>query len=134
MNYSKALAAGGASLFAAVAIGAAAYPAHAHPAQPLTIVGHSENYVERRVSYADLNLASEPGERTLNRRVGYAVGSLCDEAVSEERTGLLYRGCADGAWRGARPQISAAIQRAHDIAATGTSSIAALAITISVPE
>jgi hypothetical protein len=42
--------------------------------------------------------------------------------------------CSGLAWDGARPQILRAVQRAREIAATGSSSIAAAAITITIPE
>ena len=40
------------------------------------------------------------------------------------------RKVASGAWRGARPQIALAVRRAHEMAATGTSSIPMVAIAI----
>jgi hypothetical protein len=42
--------------------------------------------------------------------------------------------CDNRAWGEARPQIARAVQRAHDIASTGTSPIAAAAITISLAQ
>jgi hypothetical protein len=41
--------------------------------------------------------------------------------------------CRGYAWRGAKPQIASAIERAQQIAATGSSTIAAVAITIALP-
>jgi UrcA family protein len=137
MNYARALAACGASLVAAVAIGVTASPAHSSPPGALVVVANPADYVIRHVTYADLNLASAPGERTLNRRVSYAVTDLCNEALGEPSSSsntFAYKECTGGAWHGADPQIAAAVQRAHEIAATGTSSIAVSAITISVPE
>jgi UrcA family protein len=131
MNYSRALAMCGATLVAAVAIGTVAYPVEARGAPTVEVVAHPEDLVVRRVSYADLNLGSAPGERTLNRRVAGAVMDVCSEAVGGNSTDLVYRDCAIGAWRAARPQISLAVERARQIAATGTSSIAAVAITVS---
>jgi UrcA family protein len=133
MNYGKALAMCAATLVAAVAIGAAASPVRARPPHTIVVVAHPEELVTRRISYADLNLASAPGERTLNRRVGYAVSSLCNEAVGGDSTSFVYRDCDSGAWRGARPQISVAVERAREIASTGSSLIAATAITIALP-
>ncbi len=43
------------------------------------------------------------------------------------------KSCDTSAWGGARPQIARAVQRAREIAATGSSTIAAAAITIAVP-
>ena len=42
--------------------------------------------------------------------------------------------CSGGAWGQARPQIALAVQRARDIAATGTSAITAAALVISLPK
>jgi UrcA family protein len=94
--------------------------------------------VTRHVSYADLNLASAPGERTLERRVGSAVADLCNEATGGNDGGVQYKlsmiSCSGEAWTSAQPQIDRAIQRAREIAATGSSSIAAAALTISLPK
>ena len=87
----------------------------------------------RRVSYADLNLASLQGEKVLNRRVGSAVTDVCREATN----GIGYyedTKCRSFAWGGARPQIDRAVLRAREIASTGQSSIAAAAITLSFPQ
>jgi len=93
------------------------------------------DYVIERVTYADLNLASEHGRRTLTGRVGYAVNNVCYEAVPYgDRNSVAYRQCTNGAWHRAGPQIASAVQRATEIAATGTSSIAAAAITIDISE
>ena len=87
----------------------------------------------RRVSYADLNLASLQGEKVLIRRVGGAVTGVCQEATNG--MGYAERGkCYSFAWRGARPQIEQVVQRAREIALTGRSSIAAAAITLSFPQ
>jgi len=134
MNYAKALAMCGATLVAAVAIGTVVSPVQAASPRALVVVANPEDYVTRHISYADLNLAVVPGELTLNRRVGYAVTELCDDAVGGTSTGFEYRECRSGAWSGAQPQVALAIQRAHEIATTGTSSIAAALITISLPK
>jgi UrcA family protein len=125
----------GASLIAAIAIGAAgAFPLEAGTPRALVLTIQPRN-VERRIDYADLNLAAVPGERSLNRRISYAVTSLCNEAVGNStNTSFDYRDCESEAWRGARPQVSLAIQRAHEIAATGSSTIGAAVITIALPK
>jgi UrcA family protein len=106
--------------------------------QPIIVTAPSADLVVRHVSYADLNLASERGEKVLNRRVGSAVTSLCIEAVGPDTHSLgstiANMRCASGAWDGARPQIARAVERARQIAATGSSSIAAAAIVITIPE
>jgi UrcA family protein len=134
MNYGKALAMCGATLTAAIAIGAAASPVHAASSRPLVVVANSEEFVTRRISYADLNLAVAAGERTLNRRIDGAITGVCDDAVGGRSTTFSYRDCNNAAWREAAPQIALAVQRAHEMATIGTSSIATAAITISVAE
>ena len=129
MNYANALAMCGATLIGAVAIISAAAPVRADPSPKLTIIGRSPETVTRNVNYADLNLASSDGLRTLNGRVDSAVNTVCAEAVGSQDY-FTMQDCAVHSWGGARPQIARAVQRAHEIAATGSSSIAAAAITI----
>src|SRR4051794_27642245 len=78
MNYGKIL-----SLCSAVAITAAGLVVMTSPAfakAPVVVTAPApEDLVVRRITYADLNMASAAGERTLNRRVGGAVDSLCSE-------------------------------------------------------
>lgn len=94
--------------------------------------------VVRHVSYADLNLTMDRGVQVLNHRVGSAVSSVCIEAVGPDTHSLgstiANMRCTRSAWNGARPQIARAVQRARDIAATGSSTIAASAIVISISE
>ncbi|MFL5239021.1 MAG: UrcA family protein [Rhizomicrobium sp.] len=127
MKYAKALAMCGATLVAAVSIAATA---HAE-SQPVTVTGQRSEYVTRYVSYADLNLASATDERVLNRRVGHAVNDVCDEAIGRVDESN-FRACTYDSWDGARPQITRAVRRARDIALTGASPIAAVAITIDI--
>ena len=85
MDYAKALAVCGAALVGAVAIAAAATPAHAQGPGGLTVVGHPTAFATRIVSYADLNLASGSGRRVLDGR-GFGstfVDSLAFLAVTE---------------------------------------------------
>ena len=104
---------------------------------PVVVVANPD-LVTRRVTYADLNLASLPGEAALNRRVGNAVNCLCVEATGGEHNiygfNVADRNCRTSAWTQARPQISRAIHRARDLASTGTSTIAATAIAIALPK
>jgi len=103
---------------------------------PISVVAPLDLIVVRRVSYQDLNLAVPAGQKALHHRVGGAVYSLCDEAIegdsSMNMTDVLRSRCRNDAWGQANPQISLAVQRAQEIAATGTSSIAAAALVISV--
>jgi UrcA family protein len=134
MNYTKGLAICAATLVAGAAIAAASSPLHARPPTGVVVIAHPEDYVIRRVSYADLNLATAPGERTLNHRVGNAVSYVCNEATGGLSTSFEYADCRAGSWSRARPQIALAVERAHQIAATGSSLIAATAITIGWPD
>ena len=92
--------------------------------------------VVRRVSYADLDLALPVGRATLHERVGFAIGDVCAEAnlfdngSPEFKSGV--RKCSRRAWDHANPQMARAFQRADEIAATGSSTIAAATISISV--
>ena|SRR5689334_11229597 len=135
MNYGRTLAMVGASLITAIGIGAAAaFPLEAGTPRALVVTIQPQNVIERRIDYADLNLAAVPGQRSLNRRISYAVNSLCNEAVSNStNTSFAYRDCESEAWRGAREQVSLAVQRAREIAATGSSTIGVAAITIARP-
>jgi UrcA family protein len=129
MKYPKAF-----SLCAAIAV-TATTPAFGR--SPPVFVTAPADLVTRHISYADLNLASVSGERTLERRVGTAVSDLCLDATGgndgSPKFKLSMIRCSGEAWNGARPQMARAVQRARDIAATGSSAIAATALTISLP-
>lgn len=116
-----------------------ALPAFAKAAPVVVVTAPATpDLVRRHISYADLNLASLAGERKLNRRVGNAVGELCLEATGGAdgtfTMDIEIRKCTGSAWEQAGPQMNRAVQRAHEIASTGTSSFAATTITISIPE
>ena len=133
MNFIKVLAVCGVSLVAAVA----ASPVDAKPPARILVVANPADYLIRHVSYADLNLASAPGERSLHRRIAFAVNNLCDEALGEPSSSsntFAYQECTGSAWNGAGPQITAAVNRAREISTAGTSLVAASAITIYLPK
>jgi len=92
--------------------------------------------VVRRVSYADLDLASAIGRNTLHERVGFAIGDVCAEANLFDNGSPAYKSgvmkCSKSAWGNATPQMARAFQRASEIAATGWSPIAASTISISL--
>lgn len=129
------------SLLAACAITALglalAAPAVAAPS-PVVVTATSEDIPVRYVSYRDLNLAQADGEKRLVRRVSSAVKSVCiessggDPAPRAALNRLKMNDCRDYAWAGAQPQIERAVQRAREIAQNGWSSIAPVAISISV--
>jgi UrcA family protein len=84
------------------------------------------------VSFADLDLASAAGEKQLSFRVGSAVKRVC--APHDQRhTFGEYGNCRSYAWSGAEPQIKLAVVRAQQLAATGVSAIAPVAIVIAAP-
>lgn len=91
-----------------------------------------QDQIRRTVSYRDLNLVTTVGAQTLHRRVDRAVQSLCVEAVGAVANEELEMKCAKSSWAGANPQVEQAIERAKQLAATGKSTIAAVAITISI--
>jgi UrcA family protein len=84
------------------------------------------------VSYADLNLVMTGDQKRLVYRVRAAVRDVCQESVGLMPPKFLDQQCRAFAWDGAEPQIDRAIQRAREIAATGSSSIAAGSISISL--
>jgi UrcA family protein len=65
------------STFLAAAAVAAGLAGLAAPASAQTVTGIT-------VSYADLNLASQNGRETLDRRIAYAAGRLCGHASNVE--------------------------------------------------
>ena len=139
INYNKGIAMCGAVLLSSVALLTAVTPTEVYARQkPVVVTGNpNPDIVQKRVSYADLNLASAPGKKTLVTRVRGAVRTVCDEAIGPG-TGAgstlagAYRFCQNEAWQGAKPQIARAVLRAQQIAQTGHSSIAAAAITITL--
>ena len=112
MEYNKFV-----SAFAAVAITAGAFALVSSPAfakdRPVLVV-------------AD--------QQTLKHRVSRGINSLCSESTGGQDgfyvTSFARMKCGRIAWSQARPQMANAAQRARDIALTGTSTIAAVAITI----
>ena len=67
-----------------------------------------------RVSYADLNLASAPGERTLERRIGLAAKFVCELEDSRELAlASATNACRSDAIDGARSQLEAAVAAAR---------------------
>lgn len=123
------------SLCAACALTGAGLMTFESPAlgkNPVTVEAPRTDAISTRVSYADLNLASLGGAATLHRRVGSAVNWVCVE-TNPGSVQFEKQGCRNFAWKGARPQIARAVQRAREMASTGQSSIAAAAITLTFP-
>ena len=105
---------------------------------PVVITAPADDVVTRHISYADLNLASPAGEKALTSRVRGAITGLCAEATSAMAGAYGHATeefkCDSEAWGQARPQMAVAVQRAREIAFTGTSNLAAVAISISLSE
>jgi UrcA family protein len=102
--------------------------------KPVVVYGESENTRTEHISYADLDLTNGDHQDRLNLRVTGAVKRVC--LYENSHVGLQdfgFYSCANDAWDSAAPQIAQAVQRAKEIAMTGHSSIAATAITISLP-
>jgi UrcA family protein len=136
MTYNKILSLSGAAAITLGGLFLVASPASGKA--PIVVTAPDDNVVVRRISYADLNLASATGASTLNRRVNGAVSDLCSEATGGDDGSFNFKfnmmKCDGRAWGEARPQIARAVQRARDIASTGASPIAAAAITISLAQ
>ena len=101
-------------------------------ARDVKIVAQRQSDIQtERVSYADLDLTSARGVRKLNARVGGAVSRVC--FAFDYVDASIQGHCRDHAWSGAKPQIELATRRAHELATTGFSSIAPVAIRIVLP-
>lgn len=109
-----------------------AAPAYGQSRQVVVTAPRDEALPTRRVTYADLNLASHKDQSRLKRRVGTAVRDVCRESVGLMPPKFLDLECRLITWSGARPQNDRAIARAQEIAASGSSSIAAGSIAISL--
>src|SRR5574338_1571516 len=101
--------------------------------RPVLVTAPSD-LVVRHVSYADLDLAVPLGRAALHNRVGFAIEDVCAEANRFDNGSFAFKAglktCSNVAWGDARPQIARAVERANQLAATGTSSMAAAAMTI----
>jgi UrcA family protein len=99
--------------------------------RPVVVYGEPQQANTERVPYGDLDLAVSADRKALYSRVGSAVRYVCNfDAIG---IATDYRTCAGLAWKGARPQINAALERSDELAASGQTSVAAGAITISAP-
>lgn len=131
-----------ASICAAIAIsstGSAVLPSAASgKAVQRDVIVAPQDVVVRQIGYADLNLATAGGENMLNSRVRSGIRSLCIDALSEVEGAFGYDRessiCHNSAWRQAKPQMAQAVQRAREIALTGRSNIAAVAISIAIAQ
>ena len=107
---------------AAVAGGVAASIFLSSPAEaqesPIVATGPGADMHIERVPVHDLNLASREGAQTLYRRVSNAVERVClhDEGRWYGMTQPDFVTCTEGAWRGARPQMTGMLYRARQLA------------------
>lgn len=123
-----------APLCAAVAITASGVFLIASPSaaadRPVVVEGSPpEGAVVQRVSYGDLNLATNDGEKLLYRRVGRAVSRVCDQANPGAHYTDIWT-CRGMSWTGARPQIASALDRARQMAARGETPVIAGAVLV----
>jgi UrcA family protein len=67
-----------------------------------------------RVSYADLNLASQPGQQSLQRRIVFAARTVCEIEDSRQLPiALATNACRSDAIAGAQPGYEAAVASAR---------------------
>ena len=114
MNTTKLVFGLAAALTASGTLFLAAGPA---AAKDVTVVAATDDELPvARVSFADLNLVHEAGQQTLRRRVNGAIRTVCAPAYSGIET-AAYAMCQNNAWNEAKPQMTAAIDRATRLAA-----------------
>jgi len=102
-------------------------------AKDVTVVAPPpEGSLSERVRYADLDLASPEGVDLLSMRISGAVSRVCSP-FDQKSTFSEHGACKSFAWNGARPQMDRAVARARELASTGTTAIAPVAILIAVP-
>lgn len=103
--------------------------------RPLVVIAEPEQMPPtRRVGYADLNLATQIGERTLVRRVRTAVKEVCEEEMGPSPLFYYEHSCRVLTWKDTRPQVDQAIARARGMAAAGSPPITAAAIVVRATE
>jgi UrcA family protein len=123
------------SIATAAALALSAAPSSPASAKEVTVLRQlpDEDQLTQRVSYADLDLASASDVQRLTFRVRGAVSRVC-APLDQRGTFAKHSDCTTYAWHGARPQMDRAIARAQQIASTGTSAIAPVAILIAAPQ
>ena len=124
MTTTREIATFGAAGFITMAlVFVAASPALSRP--PVEVVAKFP--LTRHVPYGDLSLATKQDQHILYRRVGVAVQDLCP-ITAEDGGWYDSEACRKFAWRGARPQINRALDRAM----SGSSLAMTSSITIAV--
>ena len=83
-----------------------------------------------RVSYADLNLASDGGRQTLERRIAFGARVVCEIEDSRELAlAAATKACRSDAINGVQPAYEAAVAAAR----RGTVELGASVLIVSVP-
>jgi UrcA family protein len=94
--------------FFGLGITLAATGVNAKPRSGDVTVTATDPALQRRVSYADLNLAMRPDQKVLRRRISYTAGDLCLEI-----NGWDDGSCRSFAISSTREQVTRAIARAE---------------------
>ena len=77
-------------------------------------VSQAAEPISARVSYADLNLATQFGQTKLQRRIAFAASTVCDASDGVDLKFARFVGeCRAGAIADAQPAYQAAIARAR---------------------
>lgn len=95
----------------------------------------SDEYRTTTVNFADLNLTSPQGQRSLHYRVGYAIENVCGSEGNRD-LGVMMEAvrCSKAAWNLTRPRMEVAIERAVALAAAGRGTgTAAATLVIAAP-
>lgn len=77
--------------------------------------------IEEKVYYSDLDLTSEAGQDTLDRRIRGAVKRVCGPIEPSAVGYLAHSACKKAAFASARSQMRVAVARAGERKAIGTS-------------
>lgn len=101
-----------ASFIGTMMISAVTSPVNAqNPNRELVVTGERiDPNLQRRVSYRDLNLVFPLAQKTLKSRISRTASGLCYEINDGQDD---FGACRSFAVRGTRPQVDAAIERAH---------------------
>jgi UrcA family protein len=116
----------------ALTAAAGAVPADAQA--PLQVVAQrvDDDRLTERVSHRDLNLAAASGQKSLHLRVRSAVRRVCSP-LDGTNLRAQQQQCRSFAWAGAKPQMARAVEQAQQLAATGSTSLAEVAIAVRAP-
>ena len=107
---SRKIACGVAAVFIGTALAASSSLAVAEVRDPLIVSApKAGNQLQRKVSYADLNLAVRPAQRILQNRIYRTGEEICFELNGDYRL----ESCTDDAVRSTDDQVAAAIERAR---------------------